>query len=223
MPTLVPAILTRDPSEVEEKIRYLESVPEITEVQIDFADGKFVPNTTAMPKEVNALDTHLYLEAHLMVQAPQHYFHDLELLRPRTVIIHYESYHDLGHLFAALKNIKALGMGAGVAINPRTEVSVLDKLAGDIDIALVMGVTPGFQGQEFLAETLDRVQNLRKKHPQMIIEVDGGVKLENFEALVAHGADRIVVGSGIWQNKDPKQTIKQFLALLSPPQSMGRD
>ena len=214
MAVLIPAILSKDPSEVEEKIRFLEGVPEITEVQLDFADGKFVPNTTAMPKEINALDTHLYLEAHLMVQAPQHYFHDLELLRPRTVIIHYESYHDLGHLFAALANIKALGMGAGVAINPRTEVSVLEKLAGEIDVALVMGVTPGFQGQSFIPETLDRINELRKLLPSLTIEVDGGVKLENFASIVGHGADRIVVGSAIWQTKDPKQTIQEFLKKL---------
>lgn len=214
MAVLIPAILSKSPEEIEEKIKFLESIPEIEEVQIDFADGKFVPNATAMPREISGLQTGLFIEAHLMTQAPQNYFHDLELLRTRTLLLHYESFISVAALSAALNNAKTLGMGAGVAINPQTEISALGPLAADLDMVLIMGVVPGFQGQQFIPETLDRIAELRKKHPKMIIEVDGGVKLENFQSMVAHGADRIVVGSAIWQTKDPKAAIYEFLKKL---------
>jgi len=211
MPQLIPAILTKDPSEVEEKIRFLEGIPEITDVQIDFADGKFVPNETAMPKELFGLETRLYLEAHLMTRHPQYYFHDLENLGARTIFLHHESQHSVHELLTAVKNVKALGPRVGLAISPHTEASAFDPFINEIDVAMILGVNPGWQGQKFLPETLERVADLRKRHSGVIIEVDGGVSLENIESIAAHGADRIVVGSAIWQTADPKKTIQKFL------------
>lgn len=212
---IIPAILARDAAGIEEKIRFLESIPEIDEAQLDFSDGDFAPNTTALPSEINALDTRLYLEAHLMVREPQRYFHDLELLGARTVLLHYESYHAVEFLLTAVRNLKALGMAAGVAVNPQTDIAVFDRIAPEIDMALILGVLPGFQGQKFLPETLERVAHLRRAQPTLLIEVDGGVNVENLGAIVAHGADRVVVGSAIWQTSDPKKTIESFLKKIN--------
>ena len=211
---LIPAILTRDPEEIYEKLEYLESIPEISEVHIDFADGKMVPNLTALPADLWPAKTRLKLEAHLMVGDPARYFHYLEHFGVRQIILHYESFAVISSLLTAARNIKALGFGCGVAINPRTEVGVYDKIIDEIDIAQIMCVNPGFQGQPFIHETFDRLQTLRKAHPDAIIQVDGGINLTNIEAIRAHGANRIVVGSGIWQSKDPRERIYELLEKL---------
>lgn len=212
MATLVPAILTKEKDELLEKIKILETVEEISDVQIDFEDGQFVRNTTVLPKDLlGQLETRLKIEAHLMVSSPQNYLHDLERLAVDAAIIHYESFSRVGDLIATLDNMKYLNLKRGVAINPDTEVSTFDKLLPHLEICLLMSVHPGFQGQKFLPETLKRLQILRKLRKNVIIEVDGGINLKNFQNVIEEGAERIVVGSGIWQTRDPKQTIREFL------------
>ncbi len=214
MAKLIPSILTKDPEEIHEKIRFLEQIPELAEIQIDFADGKFVSNELAYPRDIGKLDTRLALEAHLMVQRPQDYFHDLEFLGVQTVFLHHESFHSNEQVGIALRNLRHLGFRCGLAVNPSTEIAVFDQFVDHLDEALLMGVYPGLQGQEFIAETLERVAALRKRHPNVIIEVDGGIKLFNVESIVGYGADKVNVGSGIWQTPDPKKTISEFLRLL---------
>lgn len=214
MVTLVPAILTKDADEVAEKVAFLEAIPEITDVQIDFEDGKFVPNDTVLPGDLHLPAGRLRIEAHMMVTHPQNYLHELEELGVNSVIMHYESFHRDLDLMAAAGNARALGFKVGIAINPETEVAVFDQFMDKIDLALVMSVNPGFQGQKFLPGTFSRLAALREKYEHAILEVDGGINLSNFQEVVAHGASRIAVGSGIWQTRDPKNTIKDFLAKL---------
>lgn len=211
---LIPAILTKDPDEYYEKLKFLEEIPEITEVHIDFEDGKFVRNDTVLPRALGSLATRLQVEAHLMVQEPQQYFHDLEVMGAKLLFLHYESFPEEGQLLTAVRNAQIMGFQCGVALNPQTELTVVDRLAGKIDGILLMSVNPGWQGQEFLPETLDRLQILRKAHENVIIEVDGGLKLENFGSVMASGANRIVVGSGIWKTEDPAKTIRDFLSRM---------
>ncbi len=214
MAKLVPAILTRDPEEVYEKIKLLESIPEVTDIQVDFEDGKFVDNLTILPHDLDPVETQLKIEAHLMVQNPQHYFHQLEHLGFWSVTFHYESFSKVSDLETAIRNAKTLGLEVGVAINPETEISAIDKLVTDVDFCLLMSVHPGLQGQKFVREALGRLKTLRRKHPKLMIEIDGGVNVDNFETILAFGADRIIVGSGIWQTPDPKKTIQEFLGRL---------
>lgn len=214
MPVIVPAILSKHPEEIDEKLRLLEIIPEVSEAQIDFADGRFVPNITAMPKELFGLRTNLSVEAHLMVQNPQNYFHDLERLPVNTVILHYESFHSTNELLTAIRNAKVMGFRCGVAVNPNTEIAIFEDLKDEVDMAVILGVHPGYQGKVFLSETLDRAADLRKRLSDAIIEVDGGVNLENFSSVVAHGADRVVIGSAIWHTKDSKKSIEEFFAKL---------
>lgn len=215
MAVFIPAILTRDPDEVLEKLEFLSQFHEIADVQIDFADGEFVPNTTVLPNQLSRFDDRFAIEAHLMLRRPNYFFHNLEVLGVDTVIIHYESFHNSEELKTALKNIRHLGMKNGVAVNPQTETQVLDGVMEEIDLALIMGVNPGFQGSPFAQETFARIEALRKKHPNAIIEVDGGIKLDNFGLALSAGADRIVVGSGLWVTPDPEETIKNFLEILN--------
>lgn len=217
MAILVPSILSKDPEEIRGRIEFLESIPEIQIVQIDFADGKFVPNKLPEPKEIGELETRLELEAHLMVMDPGRYLHDLEALGVHTVFVHYESFYTHEALQNTLKNAQQMGFIVGLAVNPQTDILVFDYFAKDIDEAMVMGVNPGFQGQPLNPETLERVKTLEKKHGHVIIEVDGGVKLTNVGSIIAHGADKLNVGSGIWQSADPKETIHKFLEKLSHP------
>ncbi|MBI4050228.1 MAG: hypothetical protein HY398_02145 [Candidatus Doudnabacteria bacterium] len=214
MAILVPSILSKDPEEIRGRLEFLETIPEVRAVQLDFADGKFVPNSLPAPREIGELETKLELEAHLMVMEPQRYLHDLEALGVKTAFIHYESFYTHEALQNTLENARQMGLLVGLAINPQTDIYIFDYFDQYVDEALLMGVNPGFQGQAFIPETLARAHNLEKKHGHVIIEVDGGVKLENVEAIVAHGADKVNVGSGIWQSPDPKATIYKFLEKL---------
>lgn len=214
MAILIPAILTRDPEEIYEKIRFLESIPEITHVHLDFADGQLVPNTSVLPRELAAFETRLHLEAHLMVRRPQNYFHELERLGVGTAICHFESFLNIEELVTAIANLKALGLAPGVVINPVTDVTVFDNFISGIEVAMLMCIVPGFQGQKFMPKSLPRLEILHRARSGAIIEVDGGIKLSNIGSLVAHGAERLVVGSGIWQCPDPKQRIYEFLNKL---------
>lgn len=214
MAILIPSILSKDPEEIRGRLEFLESIPEIKFAQLDFADGKFVPNALPEPKEIGELETRIELEAHLMVVDPGRYLHDLEALGVKTVFMHYESFLTHEALQTTLENARQMGFIVGLALNPQTDIYIFDYFDKYIDEALIMGVNPGFQGQPFIPETLDRVRDLEKRHGAVIIEVDGGVKLANIESIVAHGADKVNVGSGIWQSQDPRETIEKFLEKL---------
>lgn len=211
MPILLPAILTRDVDEYYEKLRFLEQIPEISELHIDFEDGVFVRNDTFLPAALAARDSRLAAEAHLMVANPQKYFHALEHAGVKTIHLHFESFARQNDLTTAISNAKHLGFRVGVVINPETDISVFDGIADLIDIAMLMSVHPGFQGAKFVPESLDRLHALRKQYPKMQVQIDGGIKLDNIASVRAFGADRIVVGSGVWQNKDVKQAINELL------------
>lgn len=176
MPILIPAILTRDPDEVYEKIRLLESTPEITDVQIDFADGQFVENITILPSDLRPFESFLKVEAHLMTQNPQYYFHGLEHIGIKMVVIHFESFSKVIDLLTAIRNAKSLGLSCGVAINPETDIEVLNDLVEEIDLVVLLGVHPGYQGQKFLERSLDRLQIVGSRYKGLISEIDGGGK-----------------------------------------------
>lgn len=214
MAVLIPAILSKEVSEVEEKIRFLESIPEIAEVHLDFEDGEFVPNDTVSPKDLFNIKTRLVIDAHMMVVSPQIYFHDLQHLGVDTADIHFESFNSFAELLNAVSNLHTLEMKAAVVINPETDIEIFKTLVPEIDVVFLMSVYPGFQGKPFLPASLDRSAALRKSYPNAIIQIDGGINLGNIEAARAHGANRIVVGSGIWHNLDAKKTIYELLSLI---------
>lgn len=214
MAKIVPAILSRSPDEIREKIQLLESIPGLADVQLDFADGRFVESLTALPSDLFGLETQLQIEAHMMVVHPEQYFHDLEMLGVKSLYVHHESFPNSQTLAVAVANAKFMGFRCGIAINPETPLSAIAELMPRIDGVLLLSVHPGLQGQKFLRESLGRLRTLRQKYKTAILEIDGGINLLNFENILVYGADRIVVGSGIWQTPDPKHTVEKLLQKL---------
>lgn len=211
----MPAILSRESSEITEKLKFLESIPEISDVHIDFADGKFVESTTVLPRVLRPFQTKLKVEAHLMTHAPQHYFYALEMLGVALVNIHFESFHRVSDLMAAVKNASFLKLESAVVFNPETEIAEVEHVVRQVNRLALMSVYPGFQGRKFLRESFSRLETLRKLNPHAIIEIDGGINLENISQVAAAGATRIVVGSGIWQTHDVKQRVHDLLAKIN--------
>ena len=181
---------------------------------IDIMDGVFVPNISfGMPvlKSINQYATKT-LDVHLMIVNPEKYIEKFAELGSDILTIHYEVSKDT--LSESLKSIKNNGMKAGVAINPDTDISVLEKYIKEIDLVCVMGVFPGFSGQAFIEATYDRckaVKELINKHKSStLIEVDGGVTLDNAKKLIECGADVLVSGSHVFKAENPKEIISKL-------------
>ena len=177
---------------------------------IDVMDGVFVPNIsfgTPIMKVLkeNAKKT---LDVHLMIVNPDNYLENFAELGADILTVHYEA---CTHLHRTIQRIKDLKMKAGVAINPHTPIASLKSIIKDLDLVCIMSVNPGFGGQSFIEETYEKVLELNsliKKHnSKAIIEIDGGVTLENAAALVAAGADVLVAGTTVFKATDPIQMI----------------
>lgn len=183
---------------------------------LDVMDGRFVPNisygmsiiATMKKKAMKTFDVHL------MILEPEKYFEDFAKAGADILTIHYEA---SPHLHRSLQAIKALGMKAGVALNPHTPVSVLKDIINDIDLVLIMSVNPGFGGQKFIERTYHKVKELKamiKEHnADTLIEVDGGVTLANAQAIINAGADALVAGNTVFSSPDPMDTIEKLKGL----------
>lgn len=180
---------------------------------IDIMDGVFVPNISYGMPVVKTIARHASkpLDVHLMIVDPDRYIKTFADLGATHLTVHYEA---CTHLHRTIQAIKAAGMKAGVALNPHTNVLLLEDSITDIDIALVMSVNPGFGGQSFIANTYEKVRVLKElitnKKSQALIEIDGGVTSKNAKALVEAGADILVAGSFVFKSEMPSDTIKDL-------------
>jgi ribulose-phosphate 3-epimerase len=180
---------------------------------IDIMDGVFVPNISYGMPVVKAIAKYAIkpLDVHLMIIDPDRYIKTFADLGATILTVHYEA---CNHLHRTLQAIKAEGMKAGVALNPHTNISLLEDTINDIDLVLVMSVNPGFGGQSFIENTYDKIKALKaliqKKGAHALIEVDGGVSSENAKALVDAGADILVAGSFVFSSDNPNKTIAQL-------------
>jgi ribulose-phosphate 3-epimerase len=180
---------------------------------IDIMDGVFVPNISYGMPVVKAIAKYATkpLDVHLMIIDPDRYIKTFADLGATILTVHYEA---CNHLHRTLQAIKAEGMKAGVALNPHTNISLLEDTINDIDLVLVMSVNPGFGGQSFIENTYDKIKALKallqKKGAHALIEVDGGVSSENAKALVDAGADILVAGSFVFSSDNPYKTIAQL-------------
>lgn len=180
---------------------------------LDIMDGVFVPNISyGMPvmKSIQSL-AQKPLDVHLMIVDPERYFEEFQKLGADYLTIHVEA---STHLHRSIQVIKSLGMKAGVALNPHTPVSVVEEVIQDIDLLLIMSVNPGFGGQKFIENTyakIERAKNLIiQKNASTLIEIDGGVNVENASKLIACGADALVAGSAVFANENPTQVISDL-------------
>lgn len=184
---------------------------------VDVMDGRFVPNISFGLPVIKAIkkQSQKPLDVHLMIVEPEKYFQDFKDAGADILSVHIEA---STHLHRSLQAIKALGMKAGVAINPHTPVSLLVEVINDIDLVCMMSVNPGFGGQSFIPNTLNKIKQLKQmiieKGAATLIEIDGGVTLDNAATIVAAGADVLVAGNTVFSSANPSQTIAD-LKLIS--------
>lgn len=180
---------------------------------IDIMDGVFVPNISFGMPILKAIAKHATkpLDVHLMIVDPDRYINTFADLGANILTVHYEA---CTHLHRTLQAIKAAGMQAGVALNPHTNVSLLEDTINDIDLVCMMSVNPGFGGQSFIENTYNKVRDLKtlinSKGAPTLIEIDGGVTSKNAKALVQVGADVLVAGNFVFGNANPMETIRQL-------------
>ena len=183
---------------------------------LDIMDGRFVPNISFGPMLVAFFRkaTTKLCDVHLMIEEPGNYAEQFKNAGADLLSVHYEA---CPHLHRNIQQIKSLGMKAGVAINPHTPVEVLNDVLADIDLVCMMSVNPGFGGQKFIPHTLDKIKKLRKmideRGLKVLIEIDGGVTLDNAATIVAAGTDVLVAGNTVFASQDPKDTIAQLKKL----------
>jgi ribulose-phosphate 3-epimerase len=213
MSTIVPAILEETREGLEDKIFQITRIPGVERIQVDFGDGDFVSHKTLDIAEFEPLNPAFTWEAHLMVRGPQNFL-DYQIAGYQTLIIHYEAFAKEELVDEAALEIKKIGMVPAIALNPETPVSVLRYFGDTINQFTLLSVHPGFQGADFLRQTLDRVRELKTLLPNAIIEVDGGIRETNASSLVNAGADLLVVGSRLFETKDIEQTYKYLKTSL---------
>lgn len=180
-------------------------------IHVDVMDGHFVPNITIGPPVVQAIKrvAKVPLDVHLMISDPDRYLESFANAGAAMLSVHVEV---LPHLHRTIGAIKALGMKAGVVLNPSTPVATLDEIAADVDFVLIMSVNPGFGGQAFILHSLSKVREARRLLDQVgnaaPVEIDGGVDLENIGAVIAAGARIVVAGSALFHAPDPERATR---------------
>ena len=202
---IVPAILSHNLADAQNKIKLVE--PLVRRVQIDVMDGNFVDNKTLSVDEYGGIETNLIREIQLMVKNPEAYLNDCKNFGIDLVEFHLES---LGNPWSVIQKAKSLGLKIGIALNPDTPLERAREYLQSVDLILLMSVNPGFGGQEFIPETIQRIKFLRAMWPKGIIEVDGGLKKGIVGQCAKAGANFLVVGSGIFGEENPAQTLKDL-------------
>ena len=206
---IAPSVLAADFANLQRDIEMINT-SEADWFHIDIMDGVFVPNISFGMPVLDAINKHAKktIDVHLMIVDPDRYIATFKKLGTDVLTVHYEA---CTHLHRTLQAIKAEGMKAGVALNPHTNVDLLEDVIQDIDLVCIMSVNPGFGGQSFIENTYAKVEKLKalinKKNTATIIEIDGGVTNKNAKQLVDAGADVLVAGSYVFNAQDPIATI----------------
>lgn len=212
MPIVAPSLLAADFLHLQEACDMLNN-SEADWFHLDVMDGRFVPNISYGLPVIEQIrkTTKKVCDVHLMILEPEKYAEAFKNAGADILTVHIEA---CVHLHRNLQQIKSLGMKAGVALNPHTPVSFLQDVIQDIDMVLIMSVNPGFGGQSFIPHTLEKLQQLRRmvdeKKLPTIIEVDGGITLDNAASIVQAGATALVAGSTVFKSADPIATIAQL-------------
>jgi len=212
MVKIAPSILSANFLKLGEEIKTVEQAG-ADMLHIDIMDGHFVPNITIGPFIVESIRkiTSLPLDIHLMIEEPDTYLRDFIKAGADYITVHVEA---SVHLHRTVQWIKEGGVKAGVSLNPATPIWGLEYILPDIDIALLMSVNPGFGGQEFIPQIFDKIKTvkhfIKERALSTLIEVDGGINLDNAKNIVDAGADIIVMGSAFFNSKDYKAHVKSI-------------
>lgn len=204
MVQVIPAVLEKTLEDIREKVERIRPYTDI--IQLDVMDGMFVPNTTYNTPSALA-DLPITMEVHLMIQRPVLFVNSWALPNVKRLIVHYEAVDNMEHLIQHMRNT---GKEVGIAINPHTSTFELKPYINDIDLVLVMGVEPGFSGQNFQYDVLEKIKEVKKLRPEVLVEVDGGVNSNNRNAIVEAGADILAAASAVWKAEDLGKAIQEL-------------
>jgi len=209
---IAPSLLSADFTKLADEIEMINQ-SDADYLHLDIMDGLFVPNITfgwPIIKQINTI-CQKPLDVHLMIEKPERYISEFAEAGADILTVHYEA---STHLHRTVAAIKEAGMKAGVAINPHSPVSLLSEITGDVDLVLIMSVNPGFGGQAFIVNSLKKIAEVRRifseNNDTVLIEVDGGVNLENASEIIEAGADILVAGNAVFKSANPMETIFQF-------------
>ncbi|MDO5303741.1 MAG: ribulose-phosphate 3-epimerase [Clostridia bacterium] len=217
MGKIAPSILSADFARLGEQVEAI-SRGGADFVHVDVMDGHFVPNISfgsAVMKSLNKVETAPY-DVHLMIENPDAYLGDFVTDKTEYIVVHQEACR---HLHRTVQNIKSHGVKAGVALNPATPVSSLECILEDLDLVLVMSVNPGFGGQKFIPQAVEKIKELdqirKEKGYDFQIEIDGGINLDNAKMVMEAGCDIFVAGSAVFKAENLEERMHEFKKILS--------
>ena len=214
---IAPSILAADFANLQRDIEMINN-SEADWFHIDIMDGVFVPNISFGMPVLEAITKHAKktIDVHLMIVDPDRYIKTFAALGSNILTVHYEA---CTHLHRTLQAIKAEGIKAGVALNPHTNIDLLEDVINNIDIVCLMSVNPGFGGQSFIENTYSKIEKLKelitRKNASTLIEIDGGVTDKNAVQLVNAGADILVAGNFVFKATNPTQIITDLKKLVT--------
>lgn len=206
---IAPSILSADFANLQRDIEMINN-SKADWFHVDIMDGMFVPNISFGFPVIKAIKKHATkpLDVHLMIVDPDRYLQTFKDAGADILTVHYEA---CPHLHRTIQAIKALGMKAGVAINPHTSSNLLSEIIQDIDLVCIMSVNPGFGGQKFIEKTYHKIiaisEMVRASKSKALIEIDGGVDMNNYKKLIDVGANVLVAGNTVFSSADPSATI----------------
>ena len=209
---IAPSVLAADFSKLGEDLKMINE-SDADWLHVDIMDGMFVPNISFGQNIVKTMSKVCTkpLDVHLMIEQPGRYVESFREAGAEVITVHVEA---TKHLHRVIQQIKATGAKAGVALNPHSNIHLIEDVLEDLDLVCIMSVNPGFGGQKFIYQTLPKLRYLKevcdKRNLSPYIEVDGGVGLQNAESILQAGANVLVAGSAVFKSEDPKATISKL-------------